>query len=210
MELCLGSFKQFIELQYKGPEINVGLPEMLRQAVSGLAYLHKMKIVHRDIRPEKVLISQCREGAAIQIKISGFGISKIAKDGMTDYSTSGPAPKSQGWKARELLIGDRSARHTASVDIYAIGCLVYYALTNGNHPFGYRDENVKDGRRMKAPKELPKYRYAIALINKMIDGDPEEKPSEGVLVDPFFTLGVWVKFPNFILCAWEANKFLHN
>lgn len=80
-----------------------------------------MKIVHRDIQPEKILISQCRESTPIQIKLSGVGISKIAKDGMSDYSTSGPAPKSQGWKARKLLKGDKTARHTDRVDIYAMG-----------------------------------------------------------------------------------------
>ena len=191
MELCLGSLKQYIDKQYEGPDINIGIPEMLKQAVSGLKFLHQRNIVHRDIRPQKILISQSSEGAPIQIKLSGFAISKIAKDGKSDYSMSGPAPKSQGWKACELLIGDQMERHTNSVDIFAMGCVIYYALTNGEHPFGYRDENVSE-RRHNLPEELPNYKYAIELIESMINDNPEKRPSaEEVLAQPFFILGLW-------------------
>ena len=40
-----------------------------------------------------------------------------------------------GWQAAEVLEGRK--RHD-NIDIFSMGCVFYYCLTNGGHPFGQR------------------------------------------------------------------------
>ncbi|XP_020578683.1 mitogen-activated protein kinase kinase 5-like [Phalaenopsis equestris] len=59
------------------------LAEFARQILTGLAYLHRQKIVHRDIKPSNLLIN-----AARQVKIADFGVSRILAQTMDPCNSS--------------------------------------------------------------------------------------------------------------------------
>ena len=70
-----------------------------------------------------------------------------------------------------------SASMTKSVDIFSLGCLFYYTLTNGGHPYGERyeqDVNILKGAKKLDPSEVldEEVFEAIDLIAQMLD--PEE------------------------------------
>ncbi|PKA51364.1 Mitogen-activated protein kinase kinase 4 [Apostasia shenzhenica] len=59
------------------------LADVARQILTGLAYLHRQRIVHRDIKPSNLLIN-----AARQVKIADFGVSRILAQTMDPCNSS--------------------------------------------------------------------------------------------------------------------------
>lgn len=53
---------------------------------------------------------------------------------------------SRGWQAPEQLM---EGRQTRAVDIFSLGCVLFFCITGGHHPFGehvFRDANIANGR----------------------------------------------------------------
>ena len=66
--------------------------------------------------------------------ISDFGLCKKLKVGRMSFSRRSGVAGTEGWIAPEMLLGNRST--TCCVDIFSMGCVYYYMLTGGRHPFG--------------------------------------------------------------------------
>ena len=83
------------------------------------------------------------------MKISDMGLSKALGEGQGSFHSL--APGSAGWRAPEQL---RGGRQTVAVDLFALGCLLFYVATGGRHPFGEssdfgdRDANILRDRRV--------------------------------------------------------------
>ena len=97
--------------------------KILRQLVSGLRYLHKRNIVHRDIKPDNILIGG--DGTAY---LSDFGVSEFAKTGSIHSMEGTPV-----FLSPELFRGDAHIDGVAA-DIWALGVTIYAALY-GKPPF---------------------------------------------------------------------------
>lgn len=69
--------------------------------------------------------------------ISDFGLCKKLSTGKASFSKRSGITGTDGWIAPEMIAGRRT---TTSVDIFSLGCVFYYVLTKGRHPFG---ENMK-------------------------------------------------------------------
>ncbi len=107
---------------------------ILRNVAQALAYAHARGIVHRDIKPETVLLSS---GTAV---VADFGIAKALSASRTqapDASLTqvGMAIGTPAYMAPEQATGDVNTDHRA--DIYAWGVLAY-ELLQGAHPFADR------------------------------------------------------------------------
>ncbi|HEX5388066.1 MAG TPA: protein kinase [Gemmatimonadales bacterium] len=102
---------------------------ILREVVDALAYAHRNGVVHRDIKPDNVLLS---EGHAV---VTDFGVAKAvsASSGSGGSLTSlGVALGTPAYMAPEQAAADPHVDHRA--DIYAIGALAYEMLA-GRPPF---------------------------------------------------------------------------
>eukprot|EP00118_Oscarella_pearsei_P007301 m.35158 g.35158 ORF g.35158 m.35158 type:complete len:362 (+) comp32072_c0_seq2:1453-2538(+) len=120
----------------KKPETGVLLEyiteiEVLRGIANGLNYLHSRKepIIHRDLKPSNVLIWVSPEGEALA-KISDFGLAKELKEGKAD-ATQTNLGGSNGWMPPEVF----ALKINCAFDIFSFGCIIYYVLTKGKHPF---------------------------------------------------------------------------
>jgi tetratricopeptide (TPR) repeat protein len=107
---------------------------ILRDVARALAYAHERGIVHRDIKPDNVLLSR---GTAV---VTDFGIAKALAasqrhPGGETLTVTGVAIGTPAYMAPEQAAGDPNIDHRA--DIYAFGCMAHEILT-GRPPFGGR------------------------------------------------------------------------
>jgi eukaryotic-like serine/threonine-protein kinase len=107
---------------------------VLRDVARALAYAHERGIVHRDIKPDNVLLSG---GAAV---VTDFGIAKAISASRTHSDSAtlthlGNAIGTPAYIAPEQAAGDPDVDHRA--DIYSFGCMAYEMLT-GQPPFANR------------------------------------------------------------------------
>ncbi|XP_016476605.1 mitogen-activated protein kinase kinase kinase 5-like isoform X1 [Nicotiana tabacum] len=101
-----------------------------RHIVSGLAYLHRTKTIHRDIKGANLLVDACGV-----VKLADFGLAKHLFSCATDLSLKG----SPHWMAPEvmeaMLRKDTNPELAFAVDIWSLGCTVIEMFT-GQPPWG--------------------------------------------------------------------------
>ncbi|CAI6089793.1 unnamed protein product [Clonostachys chloroleuca] len=111
------------------------------QLLEGLEYMHENGFAHRDLKPANILVSE--PSPNWWVKISDFGISKRAEEEATAYRTF---VGTRGYLAPEILgiysladmnnisssqtLDDSSSLYTVSVDLWALGAIIYRLLTN--------------------------------------------------------------------------------
>ncbi|CAN6982885.1 unnamed protein product [Brassica oleracea var. botrytis] len=156
--------------------------KLMRDIVFGLAHLHELGIVHRDLKPQNVLISK---GMNLSAKLSDMGISKRLTGDMSSLGHFATGCGSSGWQAPEQLL---QGRQTRAVDMFSLGCILFYSITGCKHPFGddlERDVNiVKNKVDLFLVEHVPE---ASDLISCLLNPNPDLRPSaKEVLLHPMF------------------------
>ncbi|KAI9701422.1 MAG: bifunctional endoribonuclease/protein kinase ire1 [Bogoriella megaspora] len=202
-------------------QINGDVPKALYQLASGLNHLHNLRIIHRDIKPQNILIAYPKKNATTgpRFVISDFGLCKSLPENMsTLMGTTGNAG-TVGWKAPELIMQPKDSEGRTSqtsqsrdssasgdgvssygvkrnADIFSLGCVFYYVLTNGGHPFDdhegwaqLRELNIKKNKcnfsRLKDWGDDSV--EPMHLISWMLENKPERRPTAlQVTQHPFF------------------------
>jgi serine/threonine protein kinase/tetratricopeptide (TPR) repeat protein len=106
---------------------------IVRQIADALDYAHGEGVVHRDVKPENILLS--RHGHAL---LADFGIARGAApgtgrtDAVGNLTEVGMAIGTAAYMSPEQALGDDSVDGRS--DVYSLGCVVYEAL-NGSPPF---------------------------------------------------------------------------
>ncbi|HVB63848.1 MAG TPA: protein kinase, partial [Nitrolancea sp.] len=107
--------------------------DLVRQAADGLAYAHAQSMVHRDIKPDNLLLTRAvvasEFGNPYQVKVSDFGLAKLAEGGMQTMQgqTMGTPAYMSPEQCQALALDGRS-------DIYSLGIVLYEVVT-GVVPF---------------------------------------------------------------------------
>lgn len=138
------------------------------QVGSALAAAHKIRIVHRDVKPGNILITE--DGSAM---ISDFGISHALGD--TTITATGMVHGTPAYLAPEVAQG----RPTSfASDVFSLGSSMY-AMLEGAPPFG-ADDNALALLHRVARGDVPAPRHAGALdplLRNMLAADPKRRPS---------------------------------
>ena len=133
-----------------------------------MEYLHANKILHKDIKPENLLLDD--KG---YLKINDFGISKFYKE--KNYKENGGTP---GYIAPEVICGQN---HTYTVDYFAVG-VIGFEFMLGYRPYkGKNKQEVKldilSRQAMINNKEKPNNwsEESVDFINKLIERKKEKR-----------------------------------
>ncbi|HET7374281.1 MAG TPA: protein kinase [Gemmatimonadaceae bacterium] len=139
---------------------------ILGDVARALQYAHDHGIVHRDIKPDNVLLSG---GTAV---VTDFGIAKALSDSRTGGSAAtltqlGTSIGTPAYMAPEQAAGDPHVDHRA--DIYAFGCMAYELLA-GKPPFhGRTPARILGAHMGEAPRPIGELRPdAPAALNDLV------------------------------------------
>ncbi len=127
----------------------LGLSEQLkifRQMVAGIAAVHAEKILHRDLKPGNVLVSQ-----KLDVKIIDFGIAKVLDESRAGLTVTGFAIGTVKYLAPEVAAGHPASFQT---DLYGLG-IIFYEMLTGVAPFqgSTREETLR--RIQTEPLQFP-------------------------------------------------------
>jgi len=126
MELAQGETLEDIIM--RGALPTADFDSLVRQTLDGMAAAHAQGIIHLDLKPGNLMIHRL-PGGHLQVKILDFG---LARPLTLPVSHDGGLPGSIHFMAPEQF--ERAAVDVRT-DIYALGCIFYYALTQ-QYPFG--------------------------------------------------------------------------
>lgn len=214
--------ERMLQLRSLKLEITKDIPRNLYQLAKGLHHLHKLRIIHRDIKPQNILVAFPKRyvDTGPRMVISDFGLGKNLPENVSTLIDPTGNAGTSGWKAPELISQPREteSRHSQSgsvngtngsesasngspsgvkraADIFSLGCLFFWMLTDGIHPFeddnGWtqlRELNIKrDHKNMGVLERWNDAYEPMQLITSMLEHQPEHRPTAlQVLNHPFF------------------------
>ena len=155
-----------------------------RQTLEGLAAAHQAGLLHRDLKPGNIMLKY-GPTHALQVKILDFGIARFAPEvGVPVTSALLAAPPSSVLGTVEFMAPEQFELQplTQRGELYALGCIFYYALT-GHDPFrggttaeiitSHLDAQLADLRLIRddLPPEI------CAWVARLLSRRPEDRPA---------------------------------
>ncbi|CAI5950342.1 unnamed protein product [Closterium sp. NIES-65] len=163
---------------------------LFRQIASALAFCHSRGVMHRDMKPENILLHKQGDASnRLTVKLADFGLAIPLLAGETTRGISG----STFYMAPEVLSGE----YGHSADVWSLGVLLFTMLS-GAVPFLGDDnsdstEAVLNGRLdFSSPEWATISVEAKGLIRCMLHRDPRRRPTAAkVLSHPWVLLNVF-------------------
>lgn len=150
------------------------------QVASCMSAAHRRGIVHRDLRPEQVIIVPQDDDETEIAKVLNFGIARLAsRDGEADVHKTAAFLGKPTYMAPELCRGSRAI--DARADVYSLGCMLF-AMLCGRPPF--TSEFIGDlvGAHLKTPPPAPRaIEISVSaeldeLVTQALAKAPDDRP----------------------------------
>lgn len=149
---------------------------LARAIASGLGAVHAQGIVHRDVKPQNILLTP--DGVP---KVADFGISRAPDD--PSVTRTGILLGTPAFLAPEQLTGDRVG---PPADVFALGLVLYQTLTGALPDAGGEGPPAEVAARRLAVPVPPPSRVIPSLpaevdrvVARLLDRDPSGRPADG-------------------------------
>ena len=187
----------------RGPVSVREVVSILRDVARALTYAHTRGVVHRDIKPDNIMLAS---GAAI---VADFGLAKAVSDSRgkplppsgarSSITRVGTSIGTPAYMAPEQVAGDPSLDHRA--DLYSLG-IVGYEMLVGAPPFSARSpQQVLAAHLTERPPRIAAKRYdvpqpLIDLIDRLLEKEAAKRPKSAadvarLLDDPTVVSGTF-------------------
>ncbi len=141
---------------------------LFRQVLDGVAHAHRAGLVHRDLKPDNVVLDVSKSPPVA--RVTDFGVARAARG-------VGGREGTLGYCAPEQLRGESPSPRA---DVFALGVLLWELVT-GELPYPQLDREqllaaMTAGRRAALPEDLPA--GFAALLDLCLDPEPEARPED--------------------------------
>jgi hypothetical protein len=150
---------------------------MVDQMARGLRAFHRLEMLHRDLRPENVMIDKTGT-----VKIIDFGSTRVAGVAETERTDeSGSVPGTFQYTAPEYFLGEGG---TQGSDLYSLGVIAYQMLT-GRLPYGAQMARARTRSRQRSvayvsaldnDRAIPA--WIDGVLKKAVHSDPRKRYQE--------------------------------
>ncbi|XP_077968788.1 uncharacterized protein LOC144422814 [Styela clava] len=103
--------------------------KQIEQFVEAVDHIHINEVLHRDLKPDNILVS---DNGRI-LKIIDFGLGKQLRKGHFVTKMSTLRVGTDGWRAPEIYLSDLCSKQS---DIFSSALVIHFISTDGSHPFG--------------------------------------------------------------------------
>ena len=177
MELCKGTLETLVCCEGEGfAAENLSHLEVLSQITTGIDYLHQLGVVHGNLKPSNILVSYPRGALQLPIvKLTDFGLLRRVKGNViAQFETA----FTEGW----MCPFDSRDPVASSFDVFPLGCLFGFTVSNGTHPFG-TDPITAISNRHQMTLTLDEMASGVQstellnLIKRMLYYEADQRPS---------------------------------
>ncbi|KAI9336839.1 cyclin-dependent protein kinase [Zopfochytrium polystomum] len=107
--------KKYMDSQGNGGALNPQLCKLfLHQLLKGIAFCHENRVLHRDLKPQNLLINQ-----RMELKLADFGLARAFGIPVNTFSNE---VVTLWYRAPDVLLGSRN--YSTSIDIWSAGCIM--------------------------------------------------------------------------------------
>ncbi len=180
-------------LAREGSLNHVRASDVVSQVAEALAAAHALGILHRDLKPDNVMVARTRSQTDL-VKLLDFGIARVMGRDTQHFTSTGLVVGTPEWMSPEQIAGDQP---TVRADVYALGLIAFRALTGHGAFGGATSQEVLLAKMTRPPRTLAEVRPDLhwpeslqAAMNRVLSNDPALRYDDALIFAADFYAGI--------------------